>query len=192
VTWAAPCHCGTCGKIALCKALGAAVIACAATQAPRRLNLSRQTNQPAVLMKIFLSYASEDRPAATAIQLALRAQGHKVYFDRDDLSPGDEYDARIRQAIENADLFLFLISPQALDSGSYTLTELAIADKTWRHPSGRMLPVLLPEVLRSVTLLEPEGNLTGSVADAVYRIAKARRNRRLKFAAITFAVGAHS
>ena len=60
-----------------------------------------------------------------------------------------------------------------------------------------MLPVVLrptpldtvPEVLRSVTLLEPEGNITGSVADAVYRIAKARRNRRLKFAAIAFAGG---
>lgn len=198
MTWAAPCHGATWGKIALCKARGAAVVACAATPSVQRLKLARQTNQPAVLMKIFLSYASEDRPAATAIQLALRAQGHKVFFDREDLPPGDEYDARIRQAIENADLFLFLISPQALDSGSYTLTELAIADKTWRHPSGRMLPVVLrptpldtvPEVLRSVTLLQPEGNVTGSVADAVYRIAKARRNRHLKLAAIAFAVGA--
>lgn len=149
-------------------------------------------------MKIFLSYASEDRPTATAIRLALRAQGHNVFFDRDDLPPGDEYDARIRRAIENADLFLFLISPQALDRGSYTLTELAIAEKTWSHPSGRMLPVVLrpipldtvPAVLRSVTLLEPEGNIPGSVADVVYRIAKARRHRRLKYAAIASAVGA--
>ena len=85
-------------------------------------------------MKIFLSYASEDRPAATAIQLALRAQGHKVYFDRDDLSPGDEYDARIRQAIENADLFLFLISPQALDSGSYTRPSLPLPTRLGATP----------------------------------------------------------
>jgi formylglycine-generating enzyme required for sulfatase activity len=147
-------------------------------------------------VKIFLSYASEDRPAATAICLALRAQNHKVFFDRDDLPPGEEYDARIRRAIEESDLFLFLISPESLNRGSYTLTEVEIADRTWRNPSGRMLPVVLrptpldaiPAVLKSVTLLEPEGNVPGSVADAVYRIAKERRRAQLKKLATVLAV----
>jgi formylglycine-generating enzyme required for sulfatase activity len=147
-------------------------------------------------MKIFLSYASEDRAAAAAIRLALRAQGHDVFFDRDDLPPGEEFDARIRRAIEQSDLFVFLVSPQALDRGSYTLTELSIAEKAWTHPTGRLLPVLLratpldamPAVVKSVTLLEPQGNITGSVADAVYRIARQRRRRWLKNAAIALAV----
>jgi TIR domain len=33
-------------------------------------------------MKIFLSYASEDRTFVEPICLALRSQGHKVLFDR--------------------------------------------------------------------------------------------------------------
>ena len=134
-------------------------------------------------MKVFLSYASEDRKVAEAIYLSLHGQGHTVFFDRTDLPPGQEYDARIRRGIEKSQLFLFLISPYALDAGSYTLTELGIAQKIWQHPAGRVLPVVvrstpwdrIPPYLKSVTLLEPEGNLTATVADAVNRIAVARR-----------------
>ena len=114
-----------------------------------------------------------------------------MFFDRADLPAGEEYDARIRQAIEKSQLVLFMVSPDSLDPGSYTLTELAIAQKTWGHPAGRVLPVILrpisleriPPYLKSVTLLEPEGDLTASVADQVYRIAQARRRARLKSAA---------
>jgi formylglycine-generating enzyme required for sulfatase activity len=139
-------------------------------------------------MKIFLSYASEDRKLVEPIYLALRAQGHKVFFDRTDLPPGEEYDSRIRQAIEGSDLLVFFLSPAFLDAGSYTLTELHIAQKTWEHPAGKVLPVVLsrivldqvPPYLKSVTFLEPEGNVTATVADEVYRIAVGRRRRLLK------------
>jgi len=136
-------------------------------------------------MKIFLSYASEDRALAEPINLALLAQGHDVFFDRDDLQPGAEYDNRVRRAIERADLFVFLVSSKSIQASRYTLSELAIAQRTWKHPDGRVLPVMieafpvahLPAYLRSVTLLEPQGNLTASVADAVSRVAAARRKR---------------
>ena len=138
-------------------------------------------------MKIFLSYASEDREEATRIELPLRAQGHSVFFDRTALPAGEEYDMRIRRSIEEADLFVFLITEHALDRGSYTLTELEIAGKTWDHPTGRLLPVLLsavplnhiPPLLKSVTLLDPQGNAPASIADAVYRIATSHRRRWL-------------
>src|ERR671915_2471716 len=113
-------------------------------------------------MKIFLSYASEDRVVAEQIRLALAAQGHNVFFDREDLPPGDEFHSRIRRGIEASDLLIFLVSPHALDAGSYTINELEIAQKTWPHPAGRLLPVLLhrtdlkrlPNYLKSVTLLQ--------------------------------------
>ena len=138
-------------------------------------------------MRVFLSYASEDRELAEPIYLALRAQRHNVFFDRADLPPGEEYDLRIRRAIERCHLFVFLVSPESLDAGSYTLTELGIAQKIWDHPGGRLLPVVLrpvglaelPPYLKSVTLLEPEGNVTATVADAVHRFAVARRRALL-------------
>ena len=64
-------------------------------------------------MRIFLSYASEDREAAKTIYLALRDQGHKVFFDRTDLPAGDEFHNRIRQAIERSHLFIFLLTVKA-------------------------------------------------------------------------------
>jgi formylglycine-generating enzyme required for sulfatase activity len=146
-------------------------------------------------MKIFLSYASEDREWVEPINLALRAQGHKVFFDRTDLPPGEEYDTRIREAIEGSELLVFFLSPASLDAGSYTLTELHIAQKIWSHPAGKLLPVALrpieldrvPPYLKSVTFLQPEGNITATVADEVHRIALARRRKLLKNFAKGFA-----
>lgn len=140
-------------------------------------------------MRIFLSYASEDRPAADAIRLALEDDGHDVFYDREDLPPGDEFHNRIRTAIERSELVIFLVSPKTLDAGSYTLNEIAIAEKTFPAPAGHLLPVLLekvnvqelPAYLRSVTFLETPGNVTAAVSDAVCRIARERRHRRLRW-----------
>ena len=138
-------------------------------------------------MKIFLSYASEDRPVAQELSLALSEQGHDVFFDREDLPPGDEFHGRIRRGIERSDLFIFLVSAKALDAGSYTINELNIAEKTWGTAGGRVLPVVLdrtavkdlPNFLKSVTLLQTPGNVVAMVVDAVYRIDRARRRALL-------------
>ena len=149
-------------------------------------------------MKIFLSYASQDAEPAKAIYLALRDQGHKVFYDRADLPAGDEFHNRIRAAIEASQLFIFLISADAVDAGSYTLTELDIAEKA----NVKLLPVALgklavgqlPAALKAVTFLETDGNLPAAVALAVHRIATDWRRRRLKriaaAAAVAVAVGA--
>lgn len=143
-------------------------------------------------MRIFLSYASQDGEQAKSIYLALRDQGHKIFFDRADLPPGDEYHNRIRAAIQKSHLFLFLISANAIDDGSYTLTELDIADK-----SGiKLLPVMLhkvaveqlPAAIKAVTFLETDGSLPGAVAAEVHRIADQWNRRRLKYAAAATAV----
>jgi formylglycine-generating enzyme required for sulfatase activity len=137
-------------------------------------------------MKIFLSYASGDRSLAEPILFALRAQDHEVFFDRSDLPPGEEFHARIRQAIEASDLLIFLMSPDSVGEDKYTLSELEIAQKRWAHPAGKVLPVMLrpialdavPAYLKAVTILDPAGNVAASVADAVHRIDLRRRRRR--------------
>jgi len=138
-------------------------------------------------MRIFLSYASPDREQAQSIYLALRDQGHRVFFDRADLPAGDEYHNRIREAIEDCQLFIFLVTPQALDAESYTLSELEIADKSRR----KLLPVALADIdfaklppsLKAVTVLRPDGNIAASVAAAVHRIATSLKRKWLKRAA---------
>ena len=152
-------------------------------------------------MKIFLSYASQDRNIAWAINRALLNQGHDVFFDREDLPPGEEFHIRIRRAIERSDLFVCLLSEQAIDPGSYTLTELDIAEKVLARTHGRLLPVLLrgipfarlPEFAKSVTVLETQGDITAAVADAAYRIGVERRRmhmRKAAFGAVAIAAAA--
>ncbi len=123
-------------------------------------------------MKIFLSYASEQRAIAEPLALALEAEGHDVFFDRHDLPLGDSFHDRIRQAIDNADRCIFLVSPQSIEPGSYALTELALAQARWPRPAGRVLPVMaqptpfdrLPAYLGAVTVMQPRGNLVAEVA----------------------------
>jgi hypothetical protein len=94
-------------------------------------------------MKLFLSYASENGGIAEKIYFALVGAGHIVFFDRPSLKPGDNYDRRLREAIEAADGLIFLISPQSVQAGGYALTELKYARQKWAHPERRVLPVIV-------------------------------------------------
>jgi hypothetical protein len=97
-------------------------------------------------MKIFLSHASEQHSEADRLAIALRARGHKVFLDRDDLPPAGDYQLRIQRAINECDLFCFLISPQAIAAGRFTLSELGFARRRWPNPVGRVLPVVVQKV----------------------------------------------
>jgi hypothetical protein len=129
---------------------------------------------------IFLSYSSPQSEAATRIELSLKGEGHAVFRDRTALPPGHSFDARIRAAIEESDLFIFLISRESVSAGRYTLTELKFAEEKWGHPAGHVLPVLteplpieaIPEFLRAVTMLQPRGDLAAEVNAAVDRMAQ--------------------
>ncbi len=145
-------------------------------------------------MKIFLSYASQDRPQAEEIQLALAGAGHEVFFDRQSLPAGGDYHASIKASVDDAECFIFLISPDSVDAGGYTLTEMGYARTRWHHPRGHVLPVLLrptpfesiPAYLKSVTVLEPSGNTAAEVVAEVARSYSARPHFR-KYALIGFA-----
>ncbi len=140
-------------------------------------------------MRIFLSHASEDKPAAESLAFSLRNRGHKVFLDRDDLPPGESYDKQIELAVRDSDLFIFLISPASVIKGRYTLTELSFARKRWPDPHGRLLPVLvaptpmhdIPSYLKAVTLLEPLGNVTAETAAAVDELGSSARARTIAF-----------
>src|SRR5262245_55147778 len=94
-------------------------------------------------VKVFLSYASEQKDVARSIEVALRGEGHAVFLDRSALEPGETYNDQIREAIAASDLFVFLITPEALAPGRYTLTELELAERRWPSPSGHVLPVVV-------------------------------------------------
>jgi hypothetical protein len=126
-------------------------------------------------MKIFLSYAHEQRRIAEEISVALSVRGHEVFFDRSALKPGKEYDSPIQKAIDECDVFVFLISPASVKKETYAQSELLFAKRKWTNPSGKVLPVMaqptllatIDPYLRAVTILYQQGNLATEVTAAV-------------------------
>jgi TIR domain len=129
------------------------------------------------MARIFLSYASEDKSVAEPLAFSLRAHGHRVFLDKDDLPPGKNYDEQIRKAIGSCDAFIFLITPNSVVRGRYTMSELEFARQKWRSPHKRVFPImastvelpLIPKFLSGVTILEPQGNLTAETVAAIER-----------------------
>ena len=73
---------------------------------PERPSTAQQEPRGAV----FLSYASEDTPAAERIATALRSAGIEVWFDRSELRGGDIWERQIEDRIHDCRLFIPLIS----------------------------------------------------------------------------------
>ncbi len=96
-------------------------------------------------MKIFLSYASEDRDAAEQIYLALTGADHEVFFDRASLPAGEDYHLRISQAVEESNVMIFLISPDSVPKASFARSELKFAQEKWKPPKkcGQQFRVFL-------------------------------------------------
>lgn len=126
-------------------------------------------------MKVFVSYAAEDRTLAEQIALALKGGDREVFWDRDSLPAGAEYHERIRAAVEGSDCVVFLVSAHSVRRGSYALTELKYTRAKWPHPKDHVLPVIvgpvdwsaIPAYLQAVTVLEPEGNVAAEVLAAL-------------------------
>jgi hypothetical protein len=145
-------------------------------------------------MKIFISYSSRYRDLVERLRLALVGEGHEPFVDRAELEPGETFDAELREAIENCDVFVFVLSPESVAPDSYALAELALAQSRWRHPRGRVLPVKLaptpidtvPPYLRAVTILEPQGDPIPGIAAAIDRLAPGRH--RLRWIALAIAL----
>jgi WD40 repeat protein len=64
----------------------------------------------------FISYSHHDREFAARLRDALRERGKRVWLDETGIRPAERWEEALAQAIESADAFLFLISPQSAAS----------------------------------------------------------------------------
>ena len=150
------------------------------------------------MASVFLCHASEDKPLVEPIQLALASAGCQVFFDQETLPPGGDYQARIREAINQCDLFVFVGSRASIAAGKFTLTELKFAREKWPSPVNRVLPVALgdvrpsdlPQYLQAATVLSVSGNAAAEVRASVEAMLKVLNPpRRLKRKAIALTLG---
>ncbi|NEO99796.1 MAG: TIR domain-containing protein [Symploca sp. SIO2E9] len=99
-------------------------------------------NQPTGLsQEVFISYSSADSDFARKLNEALQLQGKTTWFDQESIPPGTDFQQEIYRGIESSDNFLFIISPNAVNS-PYCDDEIQYATKL----NKRLITVLYSEV----------------------------------------------
>lgn len=93
---------------------------------------------------VFISYASKDSNQASNIITALKSCDIKVWVDNKDLPPGEMIEPTLFQGIEKSTVFLFLISPDSVES-EWCNKEINYAAKNGK----RILPVYIRDTERS-------------------------------------------
>jgi hypothetical protein len=144
-------------------------------------------------LRIFLSYASEHGRIAEALAQTLKNAGHEVFYDKDSLPAGEDYNAQIRAGIAKCDRFVFLVSRSSLEPGRFTLSELGFVKEKWPSPTGRVFPVLLdktikpdelPAYLNTVQLISITGNPTAEIANVIDKTRRTRPGVLVTLAAV--------
>jgi hypothetical protein len=89
------------------------------------------------MSQIFVCYSRADREFAERLVKDLRAVGIDLWFDQQDISPGDPWDSAIEQALATTPEMLVILSPNSVSSQN-VMDELNQA----RNLSKRIIPVL--------------------------------------------------
>ena len=144
---------------------------------------------------VFLSYASADRTAVDKLRAALEQAGVDVFYDRDQLKPGDEWEGKLRRSIHQCSLFVPVISRQTLTPDrrffrlewNLALEEAQLA--SFSSEEAFLLPVViddaaiddpaLPARFRTIQCASlPGGEPTQDFIDRVKRLYRKRQLAR--------------
>jgi len=109
-------------------------------------------------IRVFISYSGSDENKAKKLVKELNSNNLEVWFDQEQLFPGDELKSEIKEGIYSSDIFLACISEQYVRNfkGSWTERELMIAITNERKKGvKKIIPVrfekangnLLPSIL---------------------------------------------
>jgi hypothetical protein len=118
--------------------------------------------------KIFLSYAREDLEAVKFLYQELSAAGFKPWMDVEDLLPGERWELRIQEAIQDSDFFLVCLSENSTDKRGVFQKEIRAALEILQGMLDSdiyLIPVRLEDcevpkslcALQRVDLFEPSG-----------------------------------
>ena len=87
--------------------------------------------------EVFISYSRKDGDFARKLNLALQEAGKTTWFDQESISSGVDFGREIFKGIDGADNFIFIISPNAVES--------PYCEKEVKHASiqcKRFIPIL--------------------------------------------------
>jgi hypothetical protein len=69
------------------------------------------------MANVFISYAREDFEVAKHLYHELIRLGQKPWLDKESLLPGQHWESAIREAVQNSDYFIAVLSPVTFRKG---------------------------------------------------------------------------
>jgi hypothetical protein len=91
---------------------------------------------------VFVSYNSRDYEAAQRIVDFLRGRELDVWFDQDNVTPGDRFAGEIASGLKTSSAVVVLVGPAGL--GDYQKDEIKVANEYHQNSGIRLLNVFLP------------------------------------------------
>ena len=79
------------------------------------------------MAKFFVSHTIYDRAFVDRLERILESRGHSVFVDRGEVAAGSSWAETIRDAIENADAFIVLVSQPSLSCDYAVAAEVGAA-----------------------------------------------------------------
>ncbi|MEO0598748.1 MAG: TIR domain-containing protein, partial [Chloroflexota bacterium] len=95
------------------------------------------------MIKCFISYSSKDRVTAELISHRIQQSHYDTWLDVDSIRGGSDWESAIHSAIENTDVTIVLVSPDAVES-EWVAKEI--------EESRKLAHTILPLIVRSVDL----------------------------------------
>lgn len=143
------------------------------------MTTSKYTDRPA---RIFLSYSRDDHKSVSEIRDLLQDFEIEVWFDTDDLVPGQEWEDEISLALKDSDLILVCVAARGIDPNSFFMKEVVLAKEIAEESDGavtiaplRLEATSLPQVLQNLQWLDFfKANGPDVLLDLVRRVAKAQ------------------
>src|SRR5258707_14109971 len=90
-------------------------------------------------MQVFISHSGKDAMIARQLAHRLSEVGLKVLIPEDEVMSGDNWAKKVGQALEDSDLVVVLVTPQAFES-EWLKEEIQYALTAGRY-QGRLIPV---------------------------------------------------
>lgn len=92
-------------------------------------------------MQVFLSYSHADAPLAREVTDYLRGEGLRVWNAEDEILPGDNWAARVGEALEQSDAMVVLLTPHSFES-QWIMHDIQYALGNLNF-KGRLVPVIV-------------------------------------------------
>lgn len=103
--------------------------------------------------QIFICYAREDRARVEALYDRLKADGVNPWMDKKNLTPGDDWKPKIKQAIRNSHFFLAVLTNNSINKKGELNSEIARAlEEQEKLPEGEKY--IIPVRLENCTIPE--------------------------------------